>query len=113
MPAAAPLLDTRRVPRSREAYIEQHGTPCPPRTCTGCFGGPAVASDGVNSYCEPCWAYQHGYDQAEEKVTRAIIGDAVAAALEIGENGPVVTAAIKDAVSDAFQVAADDSDGGA
>ncbi len=46
--------------------------------CTGCLEREPVTSDG---YCRECLRYDHGYDQAEEKVLQATVVVAVAAGL--------------------------------
>lgn len=63
--------------------------------CTGCLEREPVTSDG---YCRECIRYQHGYDQAEEKVLGATVGGAVTSALELGVSSEAILLAVHRAV---------------
>jgi hypothetical protein len=93
----------RLVPSRFEEYVDRFFEPLPKSSrCTGCFVGPAIARDTANSYCEPCLRYGWGFDQAEEKMVRALLGAAVAAALECGASKELVRRAVNAAVDIEF-----------
>lgn len=54
--------------------------------------------------CEACLRQFHGSDTEEERMVRAIVGAAVAAALEMGASEDLVRAAVDDAFSQRVRV---------
>lgn len=98
----SPTVD-RVVPASFEDYVDaNYLLLVHPRGCTGCHSGPAIARDAVNSYCEPCIRYSWGYDQAEEKLIRMMIGGALRSAAASGASETLIRAAVEAALADAF-----------
>jgi len=85
-----PTGNDRRIPLYIADYIAQRGKPVERAQCSGCLEHMAIAGDGVNDYCQVCWAGMHGYDQAEEKTARALIEGALNGALEAGVDMDVV-----------------------
>ena len=86
-------MSTRYVPLHFDEYVESHfDRVTSGERCTGCFGGPAIARDVVNLYCESCLRTRHGADQEEEDMIRAVVGGAVVGALNIGTSPALIHA---------------------
>ena len=85
------------IPTLFEEYLAKRepGRPRDDGKCTGCLEREPVTVDG---YCRECIRYQHGYDQAEEKVLEATVGGAVTSALELGVSSEAITLAVHRAV---------------
>ena len=85
------------IPILFEEYLARRepGRPRDDGKCTGCLEREPVTVDG---YCRECIRYQHGYDQAEEKVLEATVGGAVTAALELGVSSEAITLAVHRAI---------------
>lgn len=95
----------KRVRRLTDAEMLAAG----PYGCRGCgehaaFGYLDVTGE---SLCEGCLRYHLGYEQAEEKHVRLVIGAAVAAALAAGAAEEMIHLAVEDALRDAVRVDAD------
>jgi hypothetical protein len=95
----------KRVSRVTDAEMLAGG----PYGCSGCgehaaFGYLDSGGDGL---CEGCLRYHLGYEQAEEKNIRLIIGSAVAAALAAGASEAMVHLAVDDALHGTVRVDAD------
>jgi hypothetical protein len=94
--------DRRRVPLRFEDYLAACGAQeVEPQECTGCFREGGRWRVDPNVYCEPCLRYQHGYDLGEEKVTLAILGGAVMAALDAHVSAEKVERAVAVAAAQA------------
>src|SRR3954452_4168379 len=80
-----------------------------PYGCRGCGEHAAFGylDAGGEMLCEGCLRYQLGYEQAEEKNIRLIIGSAVAAALAAGAPEELVHLAVDDALREAVRINAD------
>src|SRR3954451_764666 len=94
-----------RVRRLTDAELLMTG----PYGCRGCgqhaaFGYLDASGEML---CEGCLRYHLGYEQAEEKNARLIVGSAVAAAFAAGVPETVVRLAVEDAFCDAVRVVTD------
>ena len=80
-----------------------------PYGCCGCgehtaFGYLDASGEAL---CEGCLRYHLGYEQAEERNVRLIVGSAVAAALATGAPRELIHLAVDDALREAVRVDAD------
>jgi len=98
-------FDATRVRRLTDSELLATG----PYGCRGCGEHPALGhlDGGAEMLCEGCLRYHLGYEQAEERNVRLIIGSAIAAALATGAPVKLVHLAVEDALRDAVRVDAD------
>src|SRR3954452_16582611 len=98
-------FSARRVRRVTERELLLTG----PYGCRGCGEHAAFGYLDASGelLCEACLRYQLGYEQAEEKTVRLIVGSAVAAAFAAGVSEKIVRLAVEDAFSDAVRVETD------
>jgi len=80
-----------------------------PYGCRGCGEHAAFGylDEGGEMLCEGCLRYHLGYEQAEERNVRLIVGSAVAAALATGAPRELIHLAVDDALREAVRVDAD------
>jgi len=98
-------FSARRVRRVTEAELLATG----PYGCRGCGEHAAFGYLDASGelLCEGCLRYHLGYEQAEERNVRLIVGSAVAAAFAAGVPERLVRLAVEDAFCDAVRVDAD------
>lgn len=98
-------FEATRVRRLTDSELLASG----PYGCGGCGEHPALGylDTGADMLCEGCLRYHLGYEQAEERNVRLIIGSAIAAALATGAPKHLVHLAVEDALHDSVRVDAD------
>jgi len=99
------------VPRDFDDYLAANYGPMESvstKACSGCGNSVAIVREcNGNVYCHGCLRYSFGCDAAEEKMVRAIIGGAVAAALGAGASEELVHLAVQDALGENVRVEGD------
>ncbi len=66
-----------------------------PTRCESCGGPDPITRDGI---CRECLRYHHGYEEAEEALVNAMVGGAVAGALDAYVSPELITVAVHRAI---------------